>query len=332
MLRRLPPRYIANLASRAAGHAAWVADQTIQRWKLRLTPADRLETIKRELLHDDRPSWPPPQITLTLPARRFGHKASYIDEFLESFVRTTERPDRVEMLIKIDEDDDFLFFHALKTRYEKQINICFFLSERKAGYASLNDYYASLVSEHSASSRIWMLQSSDGLFKLPQWDTCILAAAEGFTHDYFVITDCSFDEAISIKGPYPVKPEPVYWVRGALFPIMGFGILCCTAAIASRYPGWTSLGNTTNVDGFAGDILRRLWQRHGINVHAEVPLFSVENKPRGWEGVKDREQLRTRNLLAFFYEENQRIRDEMVDLIAGELRNPQHSPAMIPLA
>lgn len=317
-MNKLSVQYAKSVIRRTSSYAAWRAKQSVQRSKLFWMSDGALADSWEWLLSDDRCGWERPEITITLPVRHLGHRANYIEEYLESFVKMTHNPERVEMLIRVDEDDDPRFFCDIKRRYRDRINMHFARGPRLDGYASLHRYYASLIPLHSSSSSIWVLQSADALLVLPGWDSVLLVALKGRYRDYFVATDCPFEEAVSIKGPFPVEPTPVYWIRGALFPVIGFGVLRCAEEVARKHLNWTCLGNTTNVDGFAGDLIRRLWQRHGINMHVEIPQFAVENKPTGWYGVKGRHELRTRNLLTFFEERTQAVRGEMVDLIAKE--------------
>ena len=312
LLRRFSPRTLAE----ELHHADWALAQHLRRLRLKIVPATYLQKLSKELIHDDRAGHSRFLITLTLASRHLGHKYNRLDGFLRSFLEMTEDLQQVEILIKIDKDDDLIFFHKIKRKYQAKLNLFFLLSDRGKGYGEVFRYHVSLLPWRSPSSRIWVLQSDDALFVLPKWDNRLLTALADYPHDHFICTDCPFEEAISIIGPNPKTPVPVYWVRGDLFPVVGSGILRCTEKIAQKHAGWTSLGNGFNIDGFAGDLLRRLWQRHRLKLHIQLPTISKEYAARGWVGVKGREELRTKTLLKFFSKEDQMVRDEMVDEIA----------------
>jgi hypothetical protein len=270
--------------------------------------------MKQKLMEGNRTHRPECLITMTLGSRQFGHRDNYLENFLRSFLEMTEKPGRVEILIKVDDDDDLLFFHHIKRKYLGKIDIRFLVSERGRGYADFHQYHESLLRLRSPSSRIWNLQSEDAVFVLSKWDSQMLSILADYPHDCFIGTNCPFEEAISIHGPFPVSP-PVYWVRGDLFPVMGYGIIKCMGEVARKYPGWTSFGNSETVGGFAGDILRRLWERHQMKLHVQFPAFTEERGIVGWYANPDRHDRRTETNINFFLKENQKIRDEMVDAI-----------------
>jgi hypothetical protein len=294
----------------------WYIDQCFRRIRLRFTSIEKLGGIKEELIKDERSTWPKSDISLTLPARRLRFGDIALTEFLESLLNMTKNIEKIEVLLKIDTDDDLIFFYKIKKKYKKRINLCFFISERGSGYAHVNKYLFELSKLRSPTSRVWMNQAEDALFVLKDWDFVLLSAIGVLPHEFFITSDTTFEETISICGPNPVEPTPVYWIRGDLFPIIGNGISACTEEIAAKYPNWTSLGNDFNTPGFIGDLLKRLWELHGLNLHIRTPTLSIENATPffgGWVGKK--ELLRSDGLINFFKDENQAIRDEMVNLI-----------------
>lgn len=308
--------------------ARWSVDQWSRRGRIRRMSPAHLQELKEELMRDHTQQSPGCLITMTLGSRQLGHRDNRLEEFLQSFLRMTEQPERVEILLKVDDDDDLLYFRSIKRRYHSTIDLRFLVSARGRGYADGHLFHEALLQLRNPGSRFCILQSEDAEFTLPGWDSMLLSHIPQDEHHCFIGTDCSFEEAIAILGPFPVEPVPVYWVRGSLFPVIGFGLLNCTRAVARKYPGWTCLGNSMAAHMFVGDVLRRLWERHQLKLHVQTPLFVRERGVIGWYGNPERHDLRTEVNTHFFLAEHQRIRDEMADAIAqfvlgGRVMTPQ---------
>lgn len=300
----------------------WLIDQYQRRLRMRrLTPQQILE-LRRVLMEKGGRPRPECLITITFGSRQFGNRDNRMVDFLNSVVATTEDTRRVEILLKIDEDDDLLFFRNIQRTYQSKLVLRFLVNERGRGYADMHKYHTSLLKLRSPSSRMLYILTEDAVLTVPRWDTQLLELTAHRADNFFIATPATFAETISIMGPNPVKPVPVYWVRGDDFPIIGMRLLDCTARVVAMHPGWTCLGNLFNVDGFSGDILRRLWELHRMNLHIPVPQFAQRTGVYNWAASPERNSLRTETLLDFFKEPNQKIRDEMVEAIALAVTHP----------
>lgn len=300
------------------GHISWVCSQHYRKWRMRfLSPSQReciLNALPAQVINMEDTC----VITITFGSRQFGNRDNLLKNFLNTFLKMTEDPRRFEIFIKIDFDDDLLFFYRIKKRYGQKINLRFFPSERRRGYADMHIWHSSLIQKRSPNSRALLILSEDARFTYKHWDKELIARMDAMGHDYFIGTPCSLEEAISIMGPNPAHPVPVYWIRGDDYPILSFPLLSLTARVAQQYPNWTCLGNLFNVDGFPGDILRSLWLRHKINCHMRIPLFFRRQGVFCWTANPKRAQLRNETLLKFFLKENQDVRNQMADAIAQE--------------
>ena len=95
----------------------WYIDQCFRRIRLRFTSIEKLGGIKEELIKDERSTWPKSDISLTLPARRLRFGDIALTEFLESLLNMTKNIEKIEVLLKIDTDDDLIFFYKIKKKY-----------------------------------------------------------------------------------------------------------------------------------------------------------------------------------------------------------------------
>lgn len=299
-------------------YVIWVCSQRYRAWRMRsLSPQRRehiLTTLPRQVLRaGDRCA-----ITATFGARQLGNRDNLLEFFLNTFLHMTEDPRRVEILVKVDLDDDLLFFYRIKQKYGQRINLRFFPSERGRGYADMHIWHSTLIQKRSPSSRVLLILSEDAEFIYKHWDKELLARMDAMPHDYFIGMPCSLEEATMTVGPNPAHPVPVYWIRGDDYPVWSTPLLNATGRVAQKYKDWTCMGNLFNVDGFSGDILKSLWLRHKINCHIRIPLFFLRRGVFAWSESPQRAQVRTQTLLQFPLKENQAVRDEMADAIAEE--------------
>ena len=59
-------------------------------------------------------------------------------------------------------------------------------------------------------------------------------------------------------------------MEGADFLIIGRDILRCTDQNPRKYPTWSFVGNTYNVEVVSSDLLRRLWLQNHNNLHIQI--------------------------------------------------------------
>lgn len=305
----------------------WQIDQKIQRERLKRMPPSELAKIKQDLAETGRRNIPGCQITVSFGSRQFGNRDNILDRcFCRSFLRMTEKPQAIEIIVKIDEDDGLLFYHKIMKKYEERINFRFIVSGRGRGYADMHIWHANAVKYRSRSSIAFLILTEDTELSFKHWDTMLLDKIKNCPHNFFISTPCPLEEAIRLIGPNPAEPVPVYWLVGAEFPVVGFNLLTCTERVARRYPGWTGWGNQLLIDNFSGDLLKGLWNKYQTNVHFETPIFAIRRGIFSWTDSVERSNVRNNTLLEFFKPENQKIRDEMVDEIIRAYKEKTSMP------
>jgi len=306
---------------RKADNVFWQMNQSLRQWQLRCLSEDRKREIKRTLTEDSFTPVPGCLLTISFGSRQLGNRDNLLEQFCRSFLQMTADPKRVEIILKIDEDDDLIFFYDIKNWYKGKINLRFIVSPRGRGYADMHIWHANAFKWRSPSSLALFILTEDAEFCYKNWDTKLISMIKARPHHLFIGAPCPLEEAMRMVGPNPVKPVPVYWLVGAEFPIIGMDLLKCTQRVADRYPGWTCYGNLLLIDSFSGDMLRGLWNRHKTNLNMEVPFFVRRKGVFSWTDSQERSSVRNNTLLEFFKEENQKIRDEMVDEIYHTVSN-----------
>lgn len=298
----------------------WVVGQKIGQWRIKNISAKRREEIINELPKRIIEPGKACLITVTFGSLFVGNRDPLLEDQLESYLAMTSDDRRVEFLVKVDFEDDLEYFYALKKKWGHKVNIRFFPSARGRGYADMHIWHSTLIKRRCESSRILLILSEDAKFIYKNWDVELIKRMDAMPHNYFIGTPCTLEEAITVMGPNPVTPVPVFWIRGDDYPIFSFPLLMTTEKVAAKYPDWTCLGNLFNVDGFPGEILRGLWKREELNCHLEIPQFFKRQGVFSWTDSPSRNKLRTATLLKFFEKETQDVRNEMASAIAAEVR------------
>lgn len=307
----------------------WNINQRLRRSRLASTPKGKLGEIIRQLtIPDVQFKDAKPLITVSFGSRQLGNRDNLLENFCKSFLKMTQNPSLIEIILKIDDDDDLIFFSDIKKKFGNKINIRFVVSPRGRGYADMHIWHADAFKRRSPSSLALFILTEDVEFCFKNWDTKLIAMIKARPDNFFIATPCPLEEAIRLIGPNPVKPVPVYWLVGAEFPVIGMDLLKCTQKVAEKHPGCTCYGDLFLIDSFSGDLLKGLWEKYEVNLDMEIPEFAVRKGVFSWTDSKERSDVRNNTLLEFFKEKSQKIRDEMVDLIYREYnRLYQQEPA-----
>ncbi len=295
-------------------HLVWNADQRLRKYQMKFLASPLVEKIKRDLALPPSHNGPC-LITLTFGSRQFGNRDNLLPQFLQSFLSMTDDPSRAEILIKIDDNDDLLFFHKLKKKYQNTLRLRFIVTPQGRGYHDIFIWHADLFRMRHPTTRALFILSEDAEFCHKHWDKDLFSAVKDLEHNYFLATPCSLEETTRIIGPNPATPIPIYWVAGTDFPIIGVDILKCSEMVASKYPGWRCTGNTYSVEGFSADLIRRVWEKYRVNLHIRIPEFALRRGITSWTDNPERSKTRTDSLIKFFSPETQSVREEMADVI-----------------
>ena len=289
-----------------------------KRARLTLVSAAKLETMRSRL--PEKQYADGAMIAITFGSRQLGNRDNKLPVFLESFIEFTRCPHRVEILIKIDEDDDLPYFEGIKRKYSDRINLRIFPSPRGRGYEDMHIWHHQLIQKRNPCAKVNFILTDDAQFQVKNWDDQVAKLLEHRSNTYFIATACSLQEAISMHGPNPVKPEPIYWIRGDDYPIYGLDLLAAAAKAASQFSDWNEFGNLQLVDQYAGDLLRIAWTKHGVNLHEQIELYAARTGGNFcWSQSPKRSEIRTRTLSKFCSAESDMQRGLVVKQILSDM-------------
>ena len=318
--RRYKPKIIV-------GNLLWRADDTWRRLRVSFTPGTRMQGVRELLEAATLPNTQETLISITLPSRKLGNRDNRIEMHLKSFTQMTEHPDRSEILVKVDEDDDLAFFYGIKRKFSG-LKLRFFVTPRGAGYSDLSIYQSFLVDRASPTSQAWVCSWDDLIFSRKGWDLDVYDLIDQGTA--FIAAATPFSTYISLML-LPAKPTPVPAYRGNSWPIISFSFLESLRSAADGLEGWTRLGDLYGVDGFFPAITCLFHEKYGINLYREIEEYLYQH-PRAFDWTTSAKRLTMYYdaFTKFFEPTSMEIRSRVADTMyqEGHLKSgDESSPA-----
>jgi len=265
---------------------------------MKFTPASRKESVRRQLTSSPVGDWPETWITLQTPSRKLGHKDNRLEAVLDSFVRMTKHPERCEILVKIDDDDDLNFFNAVKKKFTA-LNLRFFVTPRGRGYADAHIHHLVLADQGSASSRAWAFFSDDSFFSRSDWDLGIYELIENTPA--FVTGSQPVETVMSVIDADTGMPNTIFSYACEPYPVVSRNILDGLRVASEGVPGWTAFGDRFCFDGLLSAIIHLLHEEHGIDVYHQIDQHLSRPLQRlSWSSDRKRPDVRTEAMTHFF--------------------------------
>jgi hypothetical protein len=269
------------------------------------------------------------RFVLTFGSRLIGNRDNVLEKVFDSFLENTSNPAVFEFRIKLDLDDDLIYFEKLKARYRK-IQIVFNHTPRGQGYADMHLWHNELCDQRSENVKYHIIITDDALFTMLNWDvdlTSKIIEKELLTI-YWIGMPNKVEEAIKLMGPNPIKPEPVYWVAGTDFPVLSINLIQLIGDYVSDLGNdkWSAFGNLFNIDSYFGDLLRHMDFESARICHLEIGDYFKRVGITSWNsyiwpGESKKGHLRTSTLRAFFGDESQNVRKKISSRIEQKINS-----------
>lgn len=272
-----------------------------------------IEGNKREIEFENA------QFVLTFGSRLIGNRDNVLEDVLDSFLLNTFDLKKFEFRIKIDLDDDLIYFEKLKEKYSA-IQMIFNYTPRGEGYADMHIWHNQLFNQRSSHVKYHIIITDDAIFTMKNWDEDLIERinVKQQQTSYWIGMPNKIEEAIMLLGPNPVKPEPVYWVAGTDFPVLSVELVRLIGEyIADEgLHHWNAFGNLFNIDSYFGDLLRNMEFEIAKICHLEIGNYFKRVGITSWNsyiwpGESKKGVLRTKTLNTFFGEDSQNIRKKI---------------------
>jgi hypothetical protein len=191
---------------------------------------------------------------------------------LDSFVRHTRHPEKCEVLVKVDQDDDLEYFKRLHSSFPT-LNLRFFPTPRGNPF-SLHRYHSFLIDHASPTSKAWFTGSDDGVFVREGWDLDVYALID--REPVFVAGSKPLSSQIGLIGPIITNPKPVYGYGAEAFPVVAFNLLRALDDASKDLEGWTTLGDAPWVDAYIAGLVHLLIEKHGVNIYHQIDRYCAQ--------------------------------------------------------
>ena len=183
-------------------------------------------------------------------------------------------------------------------------------------------WHHQLLSHKSISTKYNYILTDDAFFEILFWDIELFEMIKNRRNSISIFTSCTLEAAITMHGPNPIKPIPIYWIGGDDYPIYGIDLLNTIKKITDNIDGWNEFGNTQLLDQYAGSILKILYDKYNLSIHTEISLFASR---RGgqicWSNNFKRNEIRSRTLLKHQSFESNEIRNIIAKEIYSDYLN-----------
>jgi hypothetical protein len=183
-----------------------------------------------------------------------------LNQFLDSLINHTSDLSKIEVLARIDEDDDLLFYKRIKIKYGSKIRMRFVVGSANNGYEKLFSLVSELINYLSPSSKIVAGFADDCLIVKRNWDVFFEGIANTYQDNIFFINTTR-----NFSLPYNENESTFFWLLWShgppsLFTAVGREVLNLTAQVASQHKDWTPYGNTLLCDSFFETLQYYIWQ------------------------------------------------------------------------
>ena len=260
------------------------------------------------------------KISLIGASRRKNNPNNRMDKFFKSLLQQTADISTVEVLVRIDNDDDLLFFHDMWSTYGSRVRIRFVMNETVRGYENLFKLVSELLDYLSDSSEIVFGFADDCLITRPNWDLDFIKISLRYQDNIFFINTLR-DFTISYANK-----EMFFWLLWqhgppSLFSAVGRRVLEITKSVALKYPGWTAYGNTVMCDSFFEALQLYIWELTGkkrapVVVNTIIAQTDIAISPHKEGGLFSASPVAIRSNKKFLENETQVVIAEMAAQIA----------------
>ena len=295
--------------------------EEVRRARLRELDEARPNTLVAELSEAPVASGAP-EITVMCLSRRLGNRDSDLPEMLDTLIATVDRPDRVEILVKIDLDDDLPYYLRIKRRYASRLALRIFATERGRGPADMHHYYQELLAETAPSATVMLIVSDDAVFARDGWDRVINSAKEESGSAFFIGGELPFEQIVSCDVPVQTRlsGDPIYQYQVNNYPFVSTPLLKLIERTVCGVEGWTAFGSSMGVDLFISALLATVWEEHGISIYIPRDLLVERRGAVSFLFAPERDHIRNETLADILSPEHRSVRKQIADAIAFAVR------------
>lgn len=299
--------------------------RSIKRYQ-KLSPTEK-EAIHRDLSRFSLDNKDGGIISFVGASRRNHNPNNRLDEFLCSLIEKTKIISSVEVLVRIDDTDDLLYYQQIKKRFGQRIRLRFLIGKSDPkGYQKLHIFVSELLNYLSDTAEIVVGFADDCIIDLENWDLFFYNVLLNYTDNIFFI-NTTRDFSISY-----LNKNVLFWLMWqqgppSLFTALGRRVLEITDRIAKKHPGWSAFGNSVMCDSFIEALQFYLWEMTGVKRAPALPnairiQAELTIAPHKEGGLFSESPVALRGYKEFLKNSTQTVIKEMAEEIAMVLNCP----------
>jgi hypothetical protein len=223
-------------------------------------------------ISQDRPDGP--IITLVGGSRRKNNPNHRLETLLSSIVSNTNDLGRVEVVARIDADDEMAHFDSLRARFPF---FRYVVGDRGNGYRDLHKMESAAWYAASPSSEFAFVFSDDFVISRRDWDEDI-ARCVAINRESRVGPNILFIDGHGRSQRQFTDYDTLLYVLEkagpqSFLPIVHRSILDAATTVSARHGDWTPFGNILLCDSFFEFLRFYLWERTGVDWITRIPGF-----------------------------------------------------------
>lgn len=190
-----------------------------------------------------------PFISIVCASRKKGNPHCGLPYFLDSLLESTDDISKVEVVIRLDDDDDLAFYHSIQKKFGNQVRMRFVIKKTIDGFRNLFALHSSAFEHTTPTSCIIYLVTDDATFRKKNWDVYFIGFARSNKDNIFFI-NTSHSQMLNYENQ-----DTFFWHLWAIgptscLPALGRRLLNINKSIAVKHLGWTPYGNNMLCDSF----------------------------------------------------------------------------------
>ncbi len=253
----------------------------------------------------------------TVMVRRFGNRDSNLAALVDTIFKYSSNLSRIEVIVKIDDDDDLLYFLRQKRRVGNAFRFRIFVTPRGAGYRDGHVFHDELVRRASSKAPMWIVLTDDSRVVARDWDQEILRAHQDTFSSFTVVGDRDL-ERILPPDACPAEPEndvPAhFWAND--YPAASTALLAAIRDWPERPSQWTCFGDTFSFDAFFSAIVSHAVREQNLDIYRQTKPLVRRGGANIYYDDKTRSVTRTRAIQHMMSDGSVTRRSELLSYLA----------------
>lgn len=246
-------------------------------------------------------------LTVICLSKYLGNRDHQLDRMLRSLFRTAHDPTRLDVLVRIDLDDDAEHFLRLQQAHPSVR----FIAGGSYGPRAFHRLYQNLFTRIGMSSKVVMSATDDGVFTYRGWDSRLLEL-DGM----FLGGELPFDK-VTTRTFMTLTSPGVYAYDANNYWFLSTKLLDKLSCLTDDDPTFTAFGESMAVDSWFSALVATAWEEFGENIYVQLPRIAERKGVVAWHRNPATRELRQKALESLMGEPNRQVRIRLLSEVFG---------------